>query len=58
MKHKAIYKTVTWRAIATTITILIIFFLTERWDVSVIGGSIELVSKMVAYFMHEKAWGD
>jgi len=58
MKRKRIYKTVTWRVLATSITMTIVFLLTKRWELSLIGGATESLLKMGAYYVHEKAWGD
>ena len=55
-KKRHILKTLTWRIIASTDTLLIGWFLTGSWK---IGGSIafiEIITKMVLYYFHERLW--
>ena len=51
-----IAKTVTWRIIGTLDTILLSWFITGslKWGVTI--GGVELFTKMVLYFLHERAW--
>lgn len=51
-----IYKTVTWRSIGTLDTIFISWFLTGELSVGLSIGAIELLSKTVLYYIHEKMW--
>ena len=55
--HRSLAKTLTWRLFATIDTFLISALITGslRWAGSIVG--IEVISKMVLYFMHERAWG-
>ena len=53
---KLLYKTVTWRIIASSLTVLIVFFLTNRWDVAAVGGLSEILIKTAAYYVHERVW--
>jgi len=57
IKHKRhILKTITWRIIATTFTILVIWILTGSMSISLGVGVIEFFGKMVLYYLHERAW--
>jgi uncharacterized membrane protein len=51
-----IAKSVTWRIIGTLDTILLSWFITGslKWGVTI--GGVELFTKMVLYFLHERAW--
>jgi len=55
-KRRHIAKTITWRIIASTDTLIIAWFLTGSWK---IGGGIaiiEVITKMILYYLHERAW--
>jgi len=51
-----IAKSVTWRIIGTLDTILLSWFITGslKWGVTI--GGVELITKMILYFLHERAW--
>jgi uncharacterized membrane protein len=49
-------KTITWRLIATTDTILIARFLTGSWSIGFSIAGIEVVTKMFLYYLHERGW--
>jgi len=55
-RTRSIAKTLTWRTIATTDTILIAWFLTGDLSVGLGIASIEVVTKMVLYYFHERGW--
>ena len=50
------YKAVTWRLVGTLDTILISYLLTGKIVVALSIGGVEVFSKMILYFIHEKAW--
>ncbi|XOV66865.1 MAG: DUF2061 domain-containing protein [Fluviicola sp.] len=52
----SLLKTLSWRIIGTLDTMLISYMLTGKLDVAVSIGGIEVVSKMVLYYLHERAW--
>jgi len=55
-KRRHIAKTITWRIIASTDTLLIAWVITGSWK---IGGGIaiiEVITKMILYYLHERAW--
>ena len=55
--HKRhILKSVTWRIVGTLDTIIISGLITGSWEVGLAIGGIEIISKMVLYFLHERAW--
>ena len=54
---RSVAKTLSWRAIGTLDTIIICWVITGAWDFALAIGGIELVTKMILYFFHERAWG-
>ena len=51
-----IAKTVSWRIIGTLDTILLSWLVTGNWKMGLTIGGIEVITKMVLYFFHERAW--
>ena len=49
-------KTITWRIIGTLDTIIISGILTGALKIGAAIGGIELISKMVLYYLHERIW--
>ena len=55
-KKRSMAKTITWRVIATTDTILIARLITGSWTIGFGIASIEVVTKMALYYLHERGW--
>ena len=53
---RSLLKTISWRLIGTLDTILISWIITGQIALALSIGSIELVTKMVLYFFHERIW--
>jgi len=53
---RSIAKSVSWRIIGTLDTIFISWVVTGTLKVALSIGVIELVTKMVLYFFHERIW--
>ena len=51
-----IAKTVSWRIIGTIDTVIISGLITGSWGAGLAIGGIEVISKMVLYFLHERIW--
>lgn len=49
-------KAVTWRIVGTIDTIVISFILTGSATIAFSIGGFEIFSKMLLYFLHERAW--
>ncbi len=49
-------KAVTWRMVGTIDTMIISYILTGNITIAVSIGSVEVLSKMFLYFLHERAW--
>jgi uncharacterized membrane protein len=53
---RSVAKTVSWRVIATFTTMLIVFIFTREIALSAGVGIVEAISKMIFYYLHERAW--
>ena len=53
---RSIVKGITWRIVATTTTIAIVYFFFDRLDLAIAAGMIETVLKVGLYWLHERAW--
>ena len=51
-----ILKTISWRILGTVDTILLSWFITGSWKLGLSIGGVEVITKMVLYFLHERAW--
>ena len=49
-------KTITWRVVGTIDTILLSWLITGNLTVGLTIGGIEVMSKMILYFAHERVW--
>ncbi|PPK62656.1 putative membrane protein [Malaciobacter marinus] len=54
--YRSIVKTVSWRTLGTLDTIIISYFITGNLVMAASIGSIEVVTKMILYYFHERAW--
>lgn len=50
-------KAIIWRIIATLTTIIIVFVFTGKLVLSIGVGFIEVISKLIFYYFHERMWG-
>jgi uncharacterized membrane protein len=51
-----ILKTITWRLVGTIDTILLSWLITGNLTISLAIGSVEVLTKMLLYFLHERVW--
>jgi len=51
-----IAKTVSWRVIGTLDTIILSGIITGSWTTGLAIGGVEVVTKMILYYLHERAW--
>lgn len=54
--YRSVVKTISWRTIGTLDTMIISYFITGNLVMAVSIGSIEVITKMVLYYFHERAW--
>ena len=55
-KRRHFLKTITWRILATTDTFLIAWLITGKIDWAAGIASIEVATKMILYYWHERFW--
>ena len=51
-----IAKTISWRVIGTLDTMILSAIITGSWKIGLTIGGIEVITKMVLYFLHERVW--
>jgi uncharacterized membrane protein len=54
--YRHIAKTVSWRVIGTIDTMVLGFLITGDFTTAITIGSLEVFSKMILYFVHERVW--
>ncbi|WP_460219924.1 DUF2061 domain-containing protein [Psychroserpens sp. MEBiC05023] len=53
---RTLVKTISWRVLGTLDTVLISYLITGTLTLAFSIGFVELVSKLVLYYVHERAW--
>ena len=53
---RTLLKTISWRIVATTTTIIIAYLVFGDVGSALAVGGIEFFAKMVIYYLHERAW--
>ena len=53
---RSIAKAVSYRVLGSSVTTLILFALTGKGTLSMVGGLADMVLKIAAYFVHERIW--
>ena len=53
---RSVVKSISWRILGTIDTFLISWIVTGETSIALSIGSIELITKMVLYFFHERIW--
>jgi uncharacterized membrane protein len=54
--YRSVVKTISWRTVGTIDTIVISYFITGNLMMAASIGSIEVVTKMILYYFHERGW--
>jgi len=49
-------KAITWRIIGTLDTMIISWVITGSWKWGLAIGGVEVFTKMILYFLHERVW--
>ena len=49
-------KTISWRIVGTLDTIVLSWLITVNWKIGLTIGGVEVITKMVLYFIHERVW--
>ncbi len=53
---KSFMKSLSWRIVGTMDTIIISYFITGRVTVALSIGSVEVITKTILYYFHERLW--
>lgn len=51
-----IVKTISWRVVGTIDTFLLSWIITGSVQIGLAIGGVEVITKMVLYFLHERIW--
>ena len=51
-----VLKSITWRIIGTLDTMIIAWIITGSWEWGLAIGGVEVFTKMILYFLHERVW--
>ena len=54
--QRSFVKAITWRVIATLTTMTIVWFITSDFKLSLGAGVLDVVIKLILYYIHERAW--
>jgi uncharacterized membrane protein len=55
-RKRSFFKTLTWRCLATTDTFVLSFFITGSVIFAGSIASVEVLTKLVLYYWHERVW--
>jgi len=53
---RSIAKAISWRIVGTIDTMIIAYFITGEISMALSIGSVEVVTKMILYYGHERIW--
>jgi len=54
--YRSVMKSISWRIVGTMDTIFISWIITGEINTALTIGSIEVVTKMILYYFHERTW--
>jgi adenylylsulfate kinase len=57
-RRRSLMKAISWRILASLITVSLVFIFTGKIVLSLAVGITEVVVKMVFYFIHERIWSN
>lgn len=55
-KKRHIAKTITYRLLSSSLSLLIVFYFTGSWAIGASFSLMELVVKPIQYYLHERLW--
>ena len=53
---RSVAKAISWRFVATVTTMIIVYLFTGEIALSLGVGALEVVSKIILYYFHERIW--
>ena len=54
--YRSVAKAISWRTVGTLDTVIVSYFITGNLVMAASIGSIEVITKMILYYFHERAW--
>ena len=54
--YRSVVKTISWRTVGTLDTMIVSYFITGSLVMAASIGSIEVITKMILYYFHERIW--
>lgn len=54
--QRSIMKALSWRVVATTTTMVIIYAVSGSLDWALMGGAFDVILKLILYYLHERLW--
>ncbi|MDH5759760.1 MAG: DUF2061 domain-containing protein [Gemmatimonadota bacterium] len=55
-RPRSLAKALSWRVLATMVTVALVFAFTGRLDIAVALGGVEVLAKLAVYYLHERVW--
>lgn len=55
-QKRHVAKTITYRLWSSTMSLLVIKFITGSWQIGALFSSMELIIKPLSYYFHERIW--
>ena len=55
-RKRHLVKTLSWRVIGTLDTMILSWIITGNLKVGMMIGGVEVITKMILYYLHERAW--
>lgn len=55
---RSVVKAISWRIVGTLDTLIISYFITQKISLAASIASLEMLTKMVLYFFHERIWNN
>jgi uncharacterized membrane protein len=53
---RSLVKAISWRLTGTLDTILVSWFVTKSFTLAISIGGVEVFTKLIIYYLHERAW--
>ena len=55
-RKRSLFKTISWRVLASIDTFLISWFISGKISIGISIATLEVVTKLIIYYFHERAW--
>ena len=55
-RSRTIFKTLSWRLLATSTTLILVYIFTQNLVISTSISIVEIVVKTIVYYLHERIW--